>query len=523
MNTLKLLHVKAAIAMAVLALFAFYSCTPEDPEPVTPPDDQEEVLKSVTLSVQDTSVRVASTFHIDVTFDPADWADRSGQWTSTDEAIATVDENGNVTTVSEGNVVIRFSVSESIFDECSLEVFEEEIPIPTEIALNQTYVEIAVGETYDLNVITIDSDDYTHPELLWESSDNQTATVSESGVVTGMTYGTLLVRAVFQGLEAYCFVSVTDPSQPTEYDASWLEVPYPYLEYPTTKEKIIAAENASKEDEMILRKLIKEEGDQLSFEVRPYFDYGPSSPMFNNTFYNLNPAKGDRFAWGYCLGIYRQDMVDGVMAEMMPEIGYKYVKNVDRSDGTYASWYANADKNRSALIYVLPYNDGTDRMYGVIEWRVLEDDPLNDGGGNPDEADPLPERFMQFGASRDEIRAFEEENGGVLNSAWSADYNLAYNLEPDEFSTFFVNYLIDDYGELYKIQLFLTDCDYIFADAGTTLNSDFVEDLKANGYTERSATEYYNAEKDLSLEVAYYDYNVITNGPEPTCVINYEK
>ena len=128
------------------------------------------------------------------------------------------------------------------------------------------------------------------------------------------------------------------------------EVPYPYLEYPTTRERIIAAENDSDENGLILRKLIDESSNMLSFEVRNYFDQGPAAAMFNNTFYDLSPEEGDRFAWGYLLGISRQDMVDGVMVGLMEETGYTWKKNVDRPDGTYAAWNANESANRTALI-----------------------------------------------------------------------------------------------------------------------------------------------------------------------------
>lgn len=521
MKPLKTPHAKAVVSlMAILALVLASSCNKDNKKPDVIPD---ETLNGVTLSVTDTAVSVSSTFQLEVTFDPADWKDRTGEWSSTDNSIATVDENGTVTAIAKGNATIRFSASESIYDECSVEVYEEEIPLPDMIWLTEETVQMSVGETHDLNVIASGSDDWTHPDLIWESSDEETATISQSGLITANAFGTLLVRAVIGELEAYCLVSISDPSQPTEFDSNWLEAPYPYLEYPTTKERIIAAENASREDAMILRKLISDNGDQLSFEVRPYFESGPASPMFNNTFYDLSPEPGERFAWGYCLGIYRQDMVDGVMSEMMMEMGYLWKKNIERPDGTYAAWYANEEKNRSALIYVQPYDAEPDRMFGTIEYRILEDDPNNDGGGSGD-AQALPERFMEFGASRDDVKAFEAENGGVINPEWCySDSNLAFDITSDDsYSSFFVNYLFNDYGELYRIQLFVKDCSAIFADDNSTLNSDFVTALVDNGYSRRSETEYFSPANNLYVSFTYYDENIITGGSDPIVCVDYE-
>ena len=71
-------------------------------------------------------------------------------------------------------------------------------------------------------------------------------------------------------LAAYCFVNVHDPSYPSEFNEGWLMTPYPYLEYPTERDRVIAAENAIGEGPLILRKLVDEDGDILTFRLRDY-------------------------------------------------------------------------------------------------------------------------------------------------------------------------------------------------------------------------------------------------------------
>lgn len=504
-------HLKTLLLLAAICT----ACSKERPEPV-------EELTSVALSVKDTVLLTGESFTLNVHFIPNTEKTYTGTWTSSDEGTATVNGDGLVTAVAAGKSVIRFTVSEKIYDECTVTVEEKEIPIPEAIALNPEYLSMKIGESSTLKILTPDSDDFTHPDIVWESSDKEVAEVSASGTVSAKAFGTVCVRAVLGELEAYCLISVKDPAQPQEYDASWLEVPYPYLEYPTTRERIIAAENDSDENGLILRKLIDESSNMLSFEVRNYFDQGPAAAMFNNTFYDLSPEEGDRFAWGYLLGISRQDMVDGVMVGLMEETGYTWKKNVDRPDGTYAAWYANESANRSALIYITPYADDPDRVYGVIEWRVLEDDSLNDG--SQQEGEPLPARFMEFGASMDYVRAYESEHGGVINPEWcySSD-NLAFDVSPkDEFSTFFVNYVFDNVGGLYWVQLFLSDVSSIFTEDGSALNETLIENLDANGYSKRSELEYYSPKNRWYIKFTYYDENIINGDSAPIACVEYE-
>ena len=506
-------HLKILLFLAAILT----ACSTEGTDPV----DHVEDLASVELSVKDTVLLTGESFTLEVKYIPETEKTYTGTWTSSDENVVTVNGDGLVTAIAVGDAVIRFTVSEKIYDECTVSVEEKEIPIPDAIVLYPEYLSMEIGESSELKILSPDSDDFTHPDIVWESSDNEVAEVSASGMVTAKGFGTVMVRAVLEDLDAYCLISVEDPAQPKEYDASWLEVPYPYLEYPTTRERIIAAENDSDESGLILRKLVGESDGVLSFEVRDYFDQGPIAAMFNNTFYDLSPEKGDRFAWGYLLGISRQDMVDGVMVEIMEEIGYSWKKNVDRSDGTYAAWYSNESSNRSALIYIMPYTNEPDRVYGVIEWRILEDDSLNDG--SQQEGDPLPARFTEYGASMDDVRAYESEHGGVINPDWcySSD-NLAFDVIPeDEFSTFFVNYVFDNVGGLYWIQLFLSDVSSIFTEDGSSLNETLIDNLKANGYSMRSELEYYSPGSRQYIKFIYYDENIINGDSAPIACVEY--
>lgn len=375
------------VLFTVLLSVFMASCTKPEQEPSIPENPDGDGLVSISFSVKDTSVFVNESFPLDIIYNPAEVNSDTvnGVWRVSDETVLSVSEAGVVTglkATGDDKAVVRYTVSETIFAECSVRV--RELPLPGEIALSQELLYMEIGDTEDVNVVTSSSDDYTHSDLWWASSDESVATVSSTGEITAVGNGAVCIMASIGELSAYCFVNVFDPDYPTEYDDAWLNSPYPYLEYPTERDRILAAENIIGEGPLMYRKLVEEDGGILTFRLRDYFGQGISSPMFEEVFYDLNPDAGAPIAWGNARGITSNELIiseDGpsIMEEMMLEAGYTFGKEVDLGDGLYGGWFFSELQNRSCLIYVVPSIYEADRLMGVMEWRVLSDDPMNDG------------------------------------------------------------------------------------------------------------------------------------------------
>ncbi len=73
---------------------------------VTVIDDKSVPITGVTLNEKSRSIPVGGTFKLTATVSPSNAANKGVTWSSTDEAIATVDKNGNVKAVGEGTVGI---------------------------------------------------------------------------------------------------------------------------------------------------------------------------------------------------------------------------------------------------------------------------------------------------------------------------------------------------------------------------------------------------------------------------------
>lgn len=188
--------------MAAIA-FVVSACTPDDPEKI--------MLQSLSVSPDTVGIAVGETAQLTVTATPENAEDFTLEWTSSDPAIATVDSEGLVTGVSEGEVTVTVS-SGDIKDVCKVTVNSNEEPspdIPAEsISLDTTELRLAIGDTQQL-VATVLPENATDKTVEWTSSDTEIATVSEDGLVTAIAEGNATITAACSGFDATCNVTVT--------------------------------------------------------------------------------------------------------------------------------------------------------------------------------------------------------------------------------------------------------------------------------------------------------------------------
>lgn len=85
--------------------FALVGCTTEG--------GSTNQLKKINISGK-SSIKVGETKQYELTFEPADYADKSVSWSTSDEAVATVDGQGNVTGVKESKGVYIYATSNAV-------------------------------------------------------------------------------------------------------------------------------------------------------------------------------------------------------------------------------------------------------------------------------------------------------------------------------------------------------------------------------------------------------------------------
>ena len=168
-------------------------------------------VTSIELDKTSLEISVGSSTKLIATVNPENAANKEVKWSSSDESIATVDKDGNIEGLSEGEVVISVAtVDGNKTADCKIVVKPKEISVSS-ITLDKTSVSLYVGETIKLNA-TISPDDATNKTLTWTSSDETIASIDEDGNIKAQGEGstTIIVSSVSGEVSASCEVIVKE-------------------------------------------------------------------------------------------------------------------------------------------------------------------------------------------------------------------------------------------------------------------------------------------------------------------------
>ena len=134
------------------------------------------------------------------------------RWTSSNQTAATVSQDGKVTPLSAGVTVVTAAAGDYRAS-CIVTVQPKRVRV-TGIRFEETTHTLMMGSTVTLQPI-IAPDDATVKNLTWVSSDEQTATVSRTGIVTALSVGetTITATTVDGGYSAEIKIIVTAAAQ----------------------------------------------------------------------------------------------------------------------------------------------------------------------------------------------------------------------------------------------------------------------------------------------------------------------
>ncbi len=141
-----------------------------------------------------------------VTVKPDDATDKSVVWKSSNETVVTVDLNGLVKAVREGDAMIIVTAKNGVGASCIVGVSKKNNPV-TGIALDQSSLLLPVGCTYTIKA-HVQPSNATDQDIKWGSSNGGVATVDQTGKVTAVAAGTVDILATLAGKFARCTVQV---------------------------------------------------------------------------------------------------------------------------------------------------------------------------------------------------------------------------------------------------------------------------------------------------------------------------
>ena len=141
------------------------------------------------------------------TVEPGNATNKNVTWSSSDETIATVDNNGTVTAVGAGEATITVTTE----DGCKTATCIVTVTVPvTGVTLEPTSLSLFTGDTAPLTA-TVQPSDATNQNVTWSSDKPEVATV-DNGKVTAVGAGEATITATAGGITATCVVHVRKPA-----------------------------------------------------------------------------------------------------------------------------------------------------------------------------------------------------------------------------------------------------------------------------------------------------------------------
>ncbi len=179
--------------------------------------DAPVLVSSISLDKTSATVKPGDTVTITATVLPADATNKSVTWTVSDSGIATIADNGNVVTVrgvKNGSVTVTAKAVDGSGQSaaCTVTVQADAPVLVSSISLDQTSATIGPKGTVTLKA-TVVPENATNKGVTWTTSDSSVATVSTTGVVTGLKPGTAKITATAvdgSGKSATCTITVKE-------------------------------------------------------------------------------------------------------------------------------------------------------------------------------------------------------------------------------------------------------------------------------------------------------------------------
>ncbi len=160
---------------------------------------------SISLYPTEISLKVSEKSKLNVSFTPVNTTDKTIKWSSSDETVATVDMDGEITAHSLGQTSISATTTNGKTANCMVTVISTS---PALISLDKNSAILRAKETVQLTA-SILPETTTNKFVFWESDATNIAKVNENGLVTAVSIGEATITATtINGLSATCKINV---------------------------------------------------------------------------------------------------------------------------------------------------------------------------------------------------------------------------------------------------------------------------------------------------------------------------
>ena len=140
-------------------------------------------------------VTKGETAQLTLTIKPDNYPNKDVTWSSSNEATATVDENGLVTTHEVGTVTITATLKSDPSISSSVTIVVNPIKV-SKITVNGYGKDYLVKDDTVTLTTTVEPSDAANKSIVWSSSNEEVATVDQNGKVTAVGQGTVSIKAM---------------------------------------------------------------------------------------------------------------------------------------------------------------------------------------------------------------------------------------------------------------------------------------------------------------------------------------
>lgn len=164
-------------------------------------------MTKVTLDKTSATVVEGEAFSLTATAEPANTTE-SLKWSSSNEALATVNGQGKVQALKPGKVEINVCAKENdkVSARCEVTIEKKVIAVES-VSLDKSELELVLGESGKLSA-TVKPDEATDKSITWTSSDAETVSVDNHGNLSTLKIGEATVTAKAGEKSATCKVKV---------------------------------------------------------------------------------------------------------------------------------------------------------------------------------------------------------------------------------------------------------------------------------------------------------------------------
>lgn len=151
-----------------------------------------ELVAGISINITTATLVEGQSLQLEAIVSPESATNKSVEWSSSNEAVAAVSEDGKITAISKGSAVITAKSTDgsNVSASCHVNV----IKLVSGIVLSDIEITLNEGQSTTLTAI-VTPETANNKNLTWESSDTAVATVTEDGKVTAISKGSAVITA----------------------------------------------------------------------------------------------------------------------------------------------------------------------------------------------------------------------------------------------------------------------------------------------------------------------------------------